>query len=89
MKKKAFIVLFFVTHIGFFFLHIHKHMQFIKESFTKQKHEQELAKASQQKQARLNDLYALQNKQDVKTYAAQTLAFKPVKITQLHRLAHE
>jgi predicted membrane chloride channel (bestrophin family) len=89
MKKTVFITLFISTHIGFFFLHIHKHMQFIKESFTKQKYEQALSTIAQKKQARLNELYALQNKQDVKAYATRKLALKPVSMTQLHRFSYE
>lgn len=89
MKKTVFLTLFITTHIGFFFLHIHKQMQFIKESFTKQTHEQSLSKMEHKKQARLNELYALHNKQDVQTYATATLALQPVKMTQLHRLHNE
>ncbi len=89
MKKTVFVTLFITTHIGFFFLHIHKQMQFIKESFTKQTYEQTLSKIEHQKEARLNKLYVLQNKQDVQTYATTTLALKPVRMAQLHRLNDE
>ncbi len=89
MKKTLFIALFISTHIGFIFLHIHKQMQFVKESFSKQKNEQLLTKLTQEKQAKQNELYALQNKQDVKLYAEKKLALKPVNITQLHRLTDE
>lgn len=89
MKKTVFITLFISTHISFLFLHIHKQMLFIKQSFSKQANEQLLSKATQEKQARLNELYALQNKQDVKAYAEKKLALRPVSMTQLHRLPHE
>ena len=89
MKKIILITLFISTHIGFLFLHIHKQMQFIKESFAKQKNEQLLAKTTQEKQARHNELHALHNKQDIKAYAEKKLDLKPVSMTQLHRLPHE
>ena len=86
MKKTVFIALFVSTHIGFIFLHIHKHMQFFRESFSKQKNEQILAKALEQKQSKQNELYALQNKQGIKSEAKQKLGLQPVVMTQLHRL---
>lgn len=89
MKKNLFIALFISTHIGFLFLHIHKQMQFIKQSFAKQANEQLLVKIKQKKQAKENELYALQNRQKIKAYAEKSLAFKPVSMTQLHRLPHE
>ena len=89
MKKTVFIALFISTHISFLFLHIHKHMQCIKESFSKQKNEQLLANVLQQKQARENELYTLQNKKEIKEHATHALGLKPVTMTQLHRLSHE
>ena len=89
MKKTVFITLFITTHISFLFLHIHKQMEFIKESFTKQSYEQELVKLTHKKQARLNELYALQNKQDVKAYATQKLALQPASMAQLPRYSHD
>ena len=89
MKKTFFIALFISTHISFLFLHIHKQMQFIKQSFAKQTNEQLLAKIKQEKQAKQNELYALQNKKEIKTYAEKKLALKPVSMTQLRRLPHE
>ena len=89
MKKQFFIALFVSTHIAFLFLHIHKHMQFIKESFAKQSNEQLLAKMKQKKEAKQNELFALQNKHDIKTVATQKLALRPMNMTQLKRLPHE
>jgi hypothetical protein len=89
MKKTIFIALFITTHIGFLFLHIHKHMEFIRESFSKQKNEQLLTQTLQKKQAKENELYALRSKQEIKKEAREKLGLKPVSMTQLHRLSHE
>jgi len=85
MKKNLFITLFIGVHISFFFLQIHKQMQFIKESFTKQRNEQTVSKLTHKKQAKLNELYALQNRQDVRSYAQKKLALRPVSMNQLNR----
>lgn len=89
MKKALFLTLFIVTHIGFFFLQINQQMRFIKKSFTKQKQEQTIAQLEQKKQERQNELHSLQNRQDVQTYAAEKLKLKPMRITQLRRVAHD
>ncbi len=89
MKKVLFLTLFIVTHVGFFFLQIQKQMQFIKESFTRQKQEQLIVQLKQKKQAKLNDLYALQDRQEVQNYAAKELKLKPLRIGQLRRADHD
>ncbi len=85
MKKNFFITLFIGVHISFFFLQIHKQMQFIKESFTKQRNEQTVSKLIHKKQAKLNELHALQSRQEVASYAQKKLAMRPVLVTQLNR----
>lgn len=85
MKKNLFVSLFISVHIGFFFLQIHKQMQYIKESFAKQRNEQTMAKLLQKKQAKQNELYALQNRRDIQSYASRKLALRPVSLNQLHR----
>ncbi len=89
MKKTIFITLFIVTHIGFFFLQIQKQMESVRESFTKQKNERTLAQLEQNQQELNNELQVLQDKQDVCTFAQENLKFKPIKLTQLHRLSHD
>ncbi len=89
MKKGKFLTLFIVTHVGFIFLQIHKHMQFIKHSFLKQKNERLLAQLEQQKQELTNQWYGIQNKSDIKKYALDTLKMQPIKLSQLKRLDHD
>lgn len=89
MKKGRFLTLFIMTHVGFIFLQIHKHMQFIKQSFVKQKNERILAQLEQHKQELTNQWYGLQNKSDIKKYALETLHMQPVKLSQLKRLNHD
>ncbi len=89
MKKSFFITLFIVTHIGFLFLQIQKQMESIKESFRKQKNERTLTQLEQKKQALINELQLLQNKQEIKKYAQTTLKLHPVTLTQMQRLADD
>jgi hypothetical protein len=90
MKKTFFIILFIVTHIGFFFLQIQKQMESIKASFDKQKNERTLVQLKQKLQTLTNELQSLQNKQEIKEFAEKKLNLKPINLTQIHRLpAHE
>ncbi len=86
MKKTIFITLFIVTHISFFFLEIHKQMQFIKESFRKQSSERTLAQLEQKKQSLTNELCALQNREEIKKFAQNNLQLKQINLKQIHTL---
>lgn len=89
MKKNQFIALFIVIHVGFIFLQIHKHMQFIKQSFLKQKNERLLAQLEQQHEDLTNRWYGLQNRTEIKNYAHNVLKLKPISLSQLKRLPHD
>lgn len=89
MKKIVFITLFIVTHIGFLLLQIQKQMDSVKESFRKQKNERILTSLEQEKQALLNKLQVLQNKQEIKEYAQNSLHLHPIKLTQIQRLSDD
>ena len=89
MKKGTFLTLFLGTHIAFVFLHIHKHMLFIKQSFRKQKNERELAQLVQAKQELTNRLYALQSRSTIKEFAHTELQLKPLSLAHIKRLSHD
>ncbi len=89
MKKTAFLTLFIATNISFIFFHIHKHMHFIKQSFRKQRNDRLLAQLEQKKQELTNQLYALQNRTAVKTFAQEKLSLKPILLTQVKRFNHD
>lgn len=86
MKKKTFIVLFLAVHVLFIALQIDKQSRMVKLSYTRQKKEQTLKALSNKKQALINKLYALKNKQKIKTYAQTHLKMKPLKIKQVQRI---
>lgn len=88
MKKTIFITLFIAVHIGFFFLQIQMHMMSVRETFALQKSEKMLAQLRQKEQELSNQLHTLQSKQHAKEYAEQA-DLKPVKLSQINRLAHE
>lgn len=83
MKKGTFLSIFIVTHLLFIFLQIHKHMQFIKYSFAKQKYEKELQQVTHKKQELTNQLYAQQNRSTVKQYAQDQLGMKEIRLAQI------
>lgn len=85
MKRYSFFTLFIVLHLGFIFLQIHKHMRFIKESFSKQKNERLLANLTQQKQDLLNQLYAKKSRASIKQFA-KNKGLKSLKLARVKRI---
>lgn len=86
MKKKSFIILFLTVHVLFIALQIDKQSRMVKLSYTKQKAEQTVKTLSNQKQALINKLYMLKNKNEIKNYAHNHLQMKPLKIKQVQRI---
>ncbi|HRN78600.1 MAG TPA: hypothetical protein PLU71_05130 [Candidatus Dependentiae bacterium] len=89
MKRIFFVSTFIVAHVGFIFLQIHKHAQFIQASYRKQKNEQLLAKLNHEKEQRVQKLYALQNKDQIKQYAQHHLAMSSVKLNQIKKISDD
>ena len=87
MKKGTVVSIFIFTQIGFVFLQIHKHMLFIKCSFSKQKNERCLAQLEQKKVTLRNQFYVVQNKSDIQQFAQDKLALQPSKIKQIKRVS--
>lgn len=88
MKRNSFIILFIGAHISFIFLQIHKHAQFIKQSFIKQKNERFKENLEL---ARLNleiELNKLKNQTLIKKIAQEKLQLKPIRLNQVKRLSH-
>ena len=86
MKKHSFITLFIGVHVLFIFMHIHKHMQFIKQSFCKQKNERLRIELVHKKQELINQLYAEKNRADVKQFA-QDHGLKSIRLNRVKRVA--
>ena len=89
MKKGSILTTFIAIHISFIFLQIHKHMQFIKQSFEKQKNERLFAQLIKEKQALANQLHTLQNKNDIKQFAQEHLHMKSVSLKQMKRIDYD
>ena len=85
MKKKTFIVLFLSVHVLFIALQIDKQSKMVKLSYTKQKEEHALKTLVNKKQALINKLYMLKNKNGIKTYA-QNKKMQPLKIKHVQRI---
>lgn len=85
MKKYSFFTVFVFTQLVFVFLQIHKHMQFIKQSFRKQKNERMLVESTHKKQDLMNKLYAQQNRSDIGQFA-QKNGLKAAKLSQIKRV---
>lgn len=83
MQRKTFITIFVGTHILFIFLQIHKHSQIIKQSYTKQKFEQEKTLLIKKKQALTHQLYACKNKSTIKDFAIKELGMQPLRLSQI------
>jgi hypothetical protein len=86
--NRSYAISFFIgLHIVLVFLQVHKHVQFIQQSFAKQKNERDHAILIQRKQLLLNELYALKNHHLIKTFAEKKLALKPIKLSQIRRIS--
>lgn len=86
MKKYSFFTFFALTQLVFVFLQIHKHMQFIKQSFRKQKNERMLVEYSHNKQDLMNKLYAQQNRENIGQFA-QKNGLQAAKLSQIKRVS--
>lgn len=88
MKRSTFIAIFISTHLGFVFLHIHKHTQFVKQTYTKQKNERHLASLEVKKQQLLQELHMAKNHSRIKEFAKTNLNMAPVRLSQIKKVPH-
>lgn len=87
MKQRN-VALFLGAQLLFVFLHIHKHIFFIKTSFDRQKKERRRDQLLQQKEFTIQQLQAAQNKTGIKEFAVTELKFQPIRMHQIRRLNH-
>lgn len=85
MKKYSFFTVFLFAQLVFVFLQIHKHMQFIKQSFRKQKNERTLVEYTHKKQDLMNQLYAEQSRSDIGQFAKDN-GLQAAKLSQVKRV---
>lgn len=86
MRKNMFIATFIVAHVIFIFLQIHKHAQFIKQSYRKQKNEKLHDKLRKEKDILTHQLHSLQRHGTIKSYAQNKLNMVPMHIRQIKRV---
>jgi len=89
MKRGLFLATFILTHIGFIFLQIHKHTQFIKQSYRKQKNEHLRDKLQHEQEERMYMLYALQDKPEIKKYAHNKLQMTYIHLDQIKKITDD
>ncbi len=86
MNKNTFIAVFISAHIIFIFLQVHKHTKFVQYTYTLQKLEKKRGKLQEKKQTYVQHLYALKDREAIKKFA-RTLHMRPVKLTQIKKIA--
>lgn len=86
MKRKSFILLFVATHVLFIALQINKQSKIVKLSYQKQRYEETKKKLLEQKQNYTNQLFALKKPSQIKQFATQKLAMKPLDLKQIKRI---
>ena len=86
MKKNSFITIFITAHIVLIFLQVHKHTLFIKNSYNHQQCEKRITTLTEKKQKLTQELYALQDRDNVKKYAQNKLKMRPYALHQVKKL---
>ncbi len=89
MKRTTFIAIFMSAHLCFIFLQIHKHTQFIKQSFAKQKNERLLASLEIKKQQLIQELHSVKNHANIGQFAKNNLNMGPVRLSQIKKVKHD
>ena len=86
MNRTFFISIFLATHLGFVFLQIHKHTQFVKQTFSRQKNERLLASLAVKKQQLTQELYIAKNHNAIQEFAKTNLNMAPVRLGQIKQV---
>ncbi|HEX2977657.1 MAG TPA: hypothetical protein VHO47_00840 [Candidatus Babeliales bacterium] len=83
MRKRTFIAFFVGIHLTFIVLVIHKQSLFISLSFEKQRLEKQKLELLQEKDTLSQELFALNNKSDIKKFATEQLNMKQLALGSL------
>ncbi len=87
-KRKLFFSTFVAVHLIFAFLQIHKHTQFIHESYRKQKNEKLYAALLKEKDTLIHKIHILQNKDAIKQYAQAQLNMTALNLKQIKKVSN-
>lgn len=87
MKKNTGILLSIIAiHISFIILQIYKHTQYITHTYRIQKSEQKKNTLMKKKQALMQQLYTLKDRDRIKKFACTMLGMQSVRIHQVKKL---
>ena len=86
-KRKLFFSTFVAVHLLFVFLQIHKHTQFIHESYRKQKNEKLYAALLKEKDTLIHKMHTLQNKEHIKQYAQTQLRMTALNLREIKKVS--
>jgi cell division protein FtsL len=86
VRKQTFIIFFVIFHLGFIILQIDKQSSFIKNSYKKQRLEQEQELLHDRIQTLKQQLAELHNPETIKQFARDTLGMQPINRAQLKKL---
>ena len=89
LGRRLFFTTFVAIHLIFVFLQIHKQIQFINESYRKQKNEKLYATLLKEKDTLVHSIQTLQNKEFITNYARTHLCMKAIHLKQVKRLHHD
>jgi hypothetical protein len=87
-KRNLFFKTFVAVHLIFVFLQIHKHTQFIHESYRKQKNEKLYEALLKEKDALTHKMQLLHNKGIIKQYASTQLQMQALNLKQIKKVSN-
>ena len=87
MKRNRFLTAVIVANIGFILLQIHKRNKVTELLYEKQRLEQQFEVVSKQVNELQQELCALQDRKNVKTYAQKNLKMSPITLTQMKKIS--
>ena len=86
MNSRKLLMLFIGIHLCLPILHIHKHSQVVKYSYTKQKLERELDTLHKKREQLVLHLHELKSPNSIRQFAKNNLGMSPVSLQQIKKL---
>ncbi|MCL4229755.1 cell division protein FtsL [Candidatus Dependentiae bacterium] len=86
MNSRNLLMLFIGIHLCFPILHIHKHSQVVKYSYTKQKLERELETLNKKREQLVLHLHELKSPDSIRQFAKNDLGMTHVSLQQIKKL---
>jgi hypothetical protein len=86
-KRKLFFTTFVAVHLLFVFLQIHKHTQFIHESYRKQRNDRLYTTLLKEKDSLIHKIHTLHNKEYIRQYAQTQLRMTALNLRQIKKVS--